>query len=83
MLEERPDFDGASHLGCRDPGRELDRRVECVGLVEQVAGEGVVDTGERAVGSDRLPVRDAYRDRPVRGLKLRAGVTPGVSVTAR
>jgi hypothetical protein len=76
-LEERPDFYGASHLGCRDPGREFDRGVDVVGLIAQVAGERVVDIYERPVGSDWLAVLDTYRDRLLRGLELWGGRDPG------
>ena len=58
--------------GGRDPRRELERRVEVVGLEQVEAAEDLLGVRERAVGDQRLAVVDANGRRRLDGLQLRA-----------
>ena len=62
-LGHRAHLDCAAHAGRRHARGELDRGVEVVGLVEEVAAERLLDGDERAVGRQRLAVPYAHRRR--------------------
>ena len=55
-LHDRAHLDRAAHARGRDPRRQLDGRVEVVGLEDQVAAERLLGLDERAVGGQRLAV---------------------------
>ena len=55
-LHDRAHLDRAAHPRRRDPGGQLDRGVEVVGLEEQVAADRLLDLDERAVGRQRPAV---------------------------
>jgi hypothetical protein len=54
-LHDRAQFDRSPEAGGRDPRRELDRGVEVVGLVDEVAVERFLALDERAVGRVSCP----------------------------
>ena len=63
-------------------GGELHRRVEIVGLVEQVAADCLLEFGERSVGRERHAVLDPDGGRHLGLVHPYAGVAPGVRVRA-
>ena len=79
-LHQRAHLDRAAHPGRRDPRGQLDRRVEVVGLEEQVAAERLLGLDERAVGGQRLAVLHPHGRRRLRPAIRTPGVTPGVSL---
>ncbi len=60
VLDRRPDLDRAAEPRGGNARRELDRRVEVVGLEDEVAAERLLDGDERAVRRQGLPVLHAH-----------------------
>src|SRR5262249_17895138 len=58
-------LDRAAEAGGRDPGGELDRRVEVGRLVDEEAAERFLGRDERTVGRERLAVLHAHGRRRV------------------
>ena len=80
-LSQRPHLDRAADARGRNPRRQLDRRVEVVGLEEQVAPERLLGLDEGAVGGQRLAVETRTVVAVSGGcIRTSEGVTPGVSL---
>ena len=82
LLVQRAHLDRTAHTSRGDACGELDRSVEVVRLVEQVAAERFLDRDERPVGRQRL-APSTRTVVAVSGPSIQTpGVTPGVSLIA-
>src|SRR5262245_23499445 len=69
-VNDRTHLDRTTHAGGRYPGRKLDRGVEVVRLVDEIATQGFLRLDERAVCRPRPPILDAHGRRRVCGMQL-------------